>query len=104
MPASRAAADRARASAGAGRVLGDQRPVEVAREDVDLAREAVGRFSSAAGLDDVRGHVGDLLLAELAFERRHSAAAGHDLLVGGREVTARLVEVRADASRSCLRR
>jgi hypothetical protein len=62
-----------------------------------------GRFSSAACLDDVGGHVGDLLVAQLAFERRHPTAAGPDLLLGGREVHARLVEVRADGpARACV--
>lgn len=60
----------------------------------------VGRFRSAAGLDDVGGHVGDLLVAQLAFERRHAAAPGPDLLFGGCEVDGRVVEVRADASGS----
>jgi hypothetical protein len=55
-----------------------------------------GRLSSAARLDDVGGHVGDLLVAQLALERGHPAAAVRNLLLGGREIRARLVEVRAD--------
>ena len=55
-----------------------------------------GRLSSAARLDDVGGHVGDLLVAQLALERGHPAATVRNLLLGGREIRARLVEVRAD--------
>ena len=77
-----------RASAGAA-----LRPSQISvrsrshASDVDRRAETPsGRFRSAAGLDDVGGHVGDLLVAQLALERRHAAAAGPDLLVGGCEV------------------
>ena len=53
-----------------------------------------GRISRG-GLDDVRGHVGDLLLGELILECGHSAAAVQDLLVRLLGGGLRLVEVGA---------
>ena len=62
-------------------VLPDERAVEVGRDDADVARkrlrEAAGSaVRVAAGrLDDVGGDVGDLLVGQLALERRHRSGA-----------------------------
>ena len=94
--------DRLASCARAGEIFGDQRPIEVARDDLDVAREVVGERSAGSGLDDVRGHVGDLLLGELILECGHSAAAVQDLLVrllGGGCASSRLGPTVPD--RSC---
>jgi hypothetical protein len=53
---------------------------------------------SAAGRNDVGGHVGDVLLGEIASEGRHPAAAVGDLLDGPLEVDRRVVQARPDVA------
>ena len=76
VPAAAAACERGARPRPQDERLADQRAVEVARE---RARRAAGSLPgalrlAARRLDDVGGDVGDLLVGELALERRHRAA------------------------------
>ena len=84
------------ASAGAGRRR-RRRACGRSRRRTPRPRRGTREGASAAGdAGDVGRHVGDLLLAELALERRHRAGAVGDAVRHERFVGLRLVEVRAD--------
>ena len=93
-----------RPCARARRASARRRPSGLEVDHAGSLESVLGAGSAAGDRRDVRGDVGDLLLAERARERRHGALAVRHAVDDELRARLRVVEVRADLARAYPRR